>query len=208
MTTSLAYSMTDAVTGVGFGEAWEEREACLADFAQYADEILLSHIQTHCDTPMPWSGHSDRAHRRARQHYRLIGEARNALRQRAQQFGPYAPEHLHITLLEQWTPANLENKTLAELGEMLPTWAVSLHAFGRHDAARAIYVAYAAALTQEKAALTDELVVAVELAGERDADVITHARTLLDSRRENRRPRRPRHARPVPPTASTAPPLR
>lgn len=200
--------MTDAVTGVGFGEAWEERDAYLATFAQSAHDTLLSHLQTHCDTPMPWRGHSDRAHRRARQHYRLIGQARNALRQRAQQFGPYAPEHLQFTLLEQWTPDILEGKTLVELAEMLSTWAVSLHAFGRHNAARAIYVAHAAALSCAKAALTDQLVVAVELTGERDADVITHARFLLDGRRENRRPRRPRHARPVPPTASIAPPLR
>lgn len=118
------------------------------------------------------------------------------------------PEYLREEALERWTPSELAGKSVAELSMMLRTWGITLHAFGRHDAARAIFDAYAQAVRAEKALQVEALCNTLDLELIPDLDITMFARDLVSTKRENRRPPRPRHSRPVPPIAATAPPQR
>lgn len=167
------------------------------------------------DYLVPWRylpyarpGASRRAHRKARQNYIRFGAARNSLADKRQLYGGMEPEHLKEEALARWTPDELAGKSVAELAMMLMTWGVALHAYGRYDAARAIFDAYAQAVGEEKALQAEALCMTLDLELAPDLDVLVFARELVSTRRENRRPPRPRHSRPVPPTASTAPPQR
>lgn len=186
-----------------------QQEAAYQQFlAENWDAMEHAHLGTFRNLPFPQSGTSRRAHRKARQNYIRFGAARNSLADKRQLYGGMEPEHLKEEALARWTPDELAGKSVAELAIMLMTWGVALHAYGRYDAARAIFDAYAQAVGAEKALQAEALCMTLDLELSPDLDVLVFARELVSDRRENRRPPRPRHSRPVPPTASTAPPQR
>ena len=172
------------------------------------DAVNYAHLVTWRYLPYARPGASRRAHRKALQNYIRFGAALNSLDDRRKLYGGTEPEYLRENALARWTPAELAGKSVAELAMMLSTWGIALHAYGRHDATRAIFGARAQAVGEEKALQAEALCMTLDLELAPDLDVLVFARELVSTRRENRRPPRPRHSRPVPPTASTAPPQR
>lgn len=140
----------------------------------------------------------------------LSDEAQRAYQQFLEEHGVGVVwRHLQNQLFAAWDPARVAGMSLPDLDALLSASLVTMYAFGRREAAKIIFAAYAAAVAREKALLIEELIeeVALERSDEQGADVVVYARSLLTDRRANRRPARPAYLRSIPPTASIAPPL-